>query len=46
MTKANRVQAKHQMKRDKQNLYRQQKNDRQDLKDRQRLVKERVRQVR
>ena len=46
LTKANRVQAKHQMKRDKQNLYRQQKNDRQDLKDRQRLVKERMRQVR
>jgi hypothetical protein len=46
MSKANRVQAKHQMKRDKQNLSRQQKNERQDLKDNQRLSKERSRQVR
>jgi hypothetical protein len=46
MTRATRAQAKHQMKRDKRALHQQQKNDRQDLKDRQRLMKERTKQVR
>jgi alanyl-tRNA synthetase len=45
LTKANRAQLKHQLKREARALRQQQKNDLQDLKDRQRLTKERMRQV-
>lgn len=45
LTKANRAQLKHQLKREKRVLRQQQKNDLQDLKDRERLTKERMKQV-
>ena len=45
MSKAARVQMKHQMQREKRALRENQRNDRQNLKDRQRLMKERMRQV-
>ena len=45
LTKANRAQLKHQMKRETRALRQQQKNDLQDLKDRERLTKERMKQV-
>jgi hypothetical protein len=45
LSKATRVQMKHQMQREKRALRETQRNDRQDLKDRQGLMKERTRQV-
>jgi len=45
MTRATRAQMKHQLSREKRSFLQQQKNDRQDLKDRERLTKERTRQV-
>jgi hypothetical protein len=46
LTRATRAQMKHQLSREKRSMLQQQKNDRQDLKDRERLMKERTRQVR
>jgi hypothetical protein len=45
MSRATRAQMKHQMQREKRALRETQRNDRQELKDRQRLMKERMRQV-
>jgi hypothetical protein len=45
LTRANRAQLKHQLKRENRALRQQQKNDLQDLKDRERLTKERMKQV-
>jgi len=45
MSRATRAQMKHQMSREKRSMLQQQKNDRQDLKDRERLMTERTKQV-